>query len=67
MCLTGKSCISKLITDIAVFEFRDGKIVLTEICQDVSLDDVKKSTEASFRVEKNFKTMNLAYTIKMIE
>jgi acyl CoA:acetate/3-ketoacid CoA transferase beta subunit len=58
--LTGQGCVSKLITDMAVFEFREEGMVLTEIAPDVSIDDVKKATDAKFTVEKDFKKMNLA-------
>lgn len=42
--LTGKGVISTVITDLAVFQNVDGKLKLTEISRDASLEEVKKKT-----------------------
>jgi 3-oxoacid CoA-transferase len=39
-----------LITDLAVFEFKDGKCYLTELMPEKELDEVVKKTEGSFEV-----------------
>jgi len=58
--LTGKGVVSKLITDMAVFEFNNGSgMKLTEIYEDVSLDQVKASTEAKFEIAHDLKTIKL--------
>jgi 3-oxoacid CoA-transferase len=57
--LTGTKCVSKIITDMAVFEFKDDELVLTEISPDVTMEDVKRATEAKFRVEKCYSKINL--------
>jgi 3-oxoacid CoA-transferase subunit B len=51
--LTGKGVVSKLITDLAVFEIRKGEtpsLLLTEHAPDVTIDDIRKLTEADFAV-----------------
>ncbi|UTR06422.1 3-oxoacid CoA-transferase subunit B [Alkalihalobacillus sp. LMS6] len=48
--LTGKSVVDLLITDLAIFEFHDGKMTLLELQDGVSLDEVKKATEATFQM-----------------
>lgn len=48
--LTGKQCVGMLITDMAVFEWIQGNITLTEIADGASFDDVKNATGCSFAV-----------------
>ena len=50
--LTGAAVVDVVITDLAVFEIdkKGGGMELIEIAPDVSLDDVRRQTEASFRV-----------------
>ena len=55
--LTGKRVVSTLITDFGVFEFRDGKMVLIEIAEGISLDKVKQNTSAKFEVASDVKKM----------
>ncbi len=57
--LTGQRCVDMLITDLAVFEFEDGRFVLKEIAPDVTVEDVKKKTEAEFVVAENVKTVDV--------
>ncbi|MDR7071534.1 3-oxoacid CoA-transferase subunit B [Fictibacillus barbaricus] len=47
--------IDVLITELAVFEFKDGKCYLTELMPETELDEVVKKTEGSFEVSH---TMN---------
>jgi 3-oxoacid CoA-transferase B subunit len=56
--LTGKRVVSKLITDLCVFDFRDG-ITLTEIFEGVTIDQVKAGTECSFKIANDLKTIKL--------
>jgi len=51
--LTGKGVVDMIITELAVFEFIKGKLYLTELMPDVSLEDVKKVTPASYEVAFN--------------
>ena len=48
--LTGKKCVDMVITEMGVFEQRDGKMVLTEIDADVSLDAVRAATGFNVKV-----------------
>jgi 3-oxoacid CoA-transferase len=53
--LTGKGIVNMIITELAVFEFRDGKMVLTETADGVTVEEVRSKTEASFEVATNLK------------
>lgn len=48
--LTGKGTTDILITELAVFKFRDGKMILEEISANSSLEEIRASTEAEFTV-----------------
>ncbi|KAG0214043.1 Succinyl-CoA:3-ketoacid coenzyme A transferase 1, mitochondrial [Mortierella sp. GBA30] len=48
--LTGVGCVDRIITDLCVFDVKDGGLVLTELMEDVSLDDVKRGTGAAFKI-----------------
>ena len=51
--LTGKGVVSKIITDLAVFEVNKGGhpgLVLVEHAPDVTIEDIRKLTEADFLV-----------------
>src|SRR5216684_3828550 len=52
--LTGAAVVDIVITDLAVFmiDKKGGGMELIEIAPDVSLDDVKRQTEAAFRVRQ---------------
>lgn len=49
--LTGKSVVDMIITELAVFEFLEGKLYLTEITKGVSLEEIKELTPASYIVK----------------
>ena len=46
--LTGVNVVDIIITELGVFTIEDGKMKLTEIADGVTLDDIKKRTEAAF-------------------
>ncbi|MCE3040494.1 3-oxoacid CoA-transferase subunit B [Helicobacter anatolicus] len=48
--LTGKGVVHRLITDLAVFDFENGKMKLIELQNGVSLEKVKEATEAEFDI-----------------
>jgi 3-oxoacid CoA-transferase subunit B len=49
--LTGQRCVHRLITDLAVFDFRGRQgMVLVELQDGVTLDEVRAGTEAEFVV-----------------
>ncbi|KAK3674573.1 hypothetical protein LTR78_005659 [Recurvomyces mirabilis] len=56
--LTGRSCVSLIITELAVFEvdFTNG-LTLIEHAEGVTVDDIKAKTEAPFTVSENLKVM----------
>ncbi len=49
--LTAKLAVDILITDRAVFHFKDGDMYLTKIMPGYSLEDIKSSTTASFKTD----------------
>jgi 3-oxoacid CoA-transferase B subunit len=55
--LTGKRVVSKLITDLCVFDFRDGQITLSEIFEGHTVEEVKANTECAFKVANDLKTI----------
>ena len=55
--LTGKGCVSMLITDLGVFEFTPEGPVLTEISSDTTVEEIKKLTQAKFKVADKLKKM----------
>ncbi len=51
--LTGKGVVSKIITDLAVFEVKKGEtpgLVLIEHAPDVTIEQIKAQTQADFKV-----------------
>ncbi len=51
--LTGKAVVSKIITDLGVFEVRNGEapgLLLTEHAPDVTIEQIRAQTEADFAV-----------------
>ncbi|CAH0055231.1 unnamed protein product [Clonostachys solani] len=56
--LTGKSCVSRIITDLGVFDVKPGQgLTLIEIADGVTVDEVKSKTEAPFTVDSSLKPM----------
>ena len=51
--VTGRAVVDMLITDMAVFTFKDGKMTLIEIAEDTTLEEVRAATEAQFDVVDN--------------
>jgi 3-oxoacid CoA-transferase subunit B len=48
--LTGQGVVHRLITDLAVFDFTDAGMVLVELQDGATLDDVESKTEARYNV-----------------
>ena len=57
MPLTAQHAVNLLVTELAVFEFTDGKMWLTETAPGVDIDTVRARTEAAFIVSPALKTM----------
>ncbi|KAE8379647.1 hypothetical protein BDV26DRAFT_158135 [Aspergillus bertholletiae] len=56
--LTGRSCVSRIITELCVFDvdFTDG-LTLVELADGVTVDEVRSKTEAPFKVADDVKPM----------
>ncbi|EXJ57383.1 hypothetical protein A1O7_07730 [Cladophialophora yegresii CBS 114405] len=54
--LTGKRCVSRIITDLAVFDVRLGGLVLIELAEGTTVEEVKSKTAAAFTVADDLKT-----------
>lgn len=48
--LTGKGVVDMIITELCVFEFINSELVLTELVEGVSLEDVKSVTPAFYKI-----------------
>jgi 3-oxoacid CoA-transferase subunit B len=48
--LTGVRVVNRIISDLAVFDITDGHLVLTRLAPQVTLDEVRKKTDAQFTV-----------------
>ena len=46
--LTGVQCVHRLITEHAVFDFEDGRMILREVAPGTSVDQVREMTAGSF-------------------
>ncbi|HAK75100.1 MAG TPA: succinyl-CoA--3-ketoacid-CoA transferase [Sporomusaceae bacterium] len=57
--LTGKGCVKTIITDKAVFDVGEGRLILKEHAPGVTLDEIRTSTEADFEVAEDFCEMKL--------
>ncbi|HVP64953.1 MAG TPA: 3-oxoacid CoA-transferase subunit B [candidate division Zixibacteria bacterium] len=55
--LTGARCLKTIITDKAVFDVGDNVLILKEHAPGVTLEEIKKYTEADFIVAKDFHEM----------
>ncbi len=55
--LTGKRVVHLVITDLAVFKIDKNGLVLKEIAERVSLEEIREKTEAVFEVDSEVKTM----------
>ncbi|UTL72569.1 CoA transferase subunit B [Bacillus halotolerans] len=51
--LTGQKVVHRLITDLAVFDFDNGHMTLTEVQDGVTLEEVYEKTEADFAVSQS--------------
>ena len=55
--LTGKNVVDMIITEKAVFEINDGELVLKEIWEGLSVEDIQAVTEPEFKVCPELKSM----------
>lgn len=55
--LTGKRCVDQIITEKAVFSVSDSGLVLEEIFEDTTLEEIKSITGADYEVSSSLKTI----------
>ncbi|MFQ5591597.1 MAG: 3-oxoacid CoA-transferase subunit B [Phycisphaerae bacterium] len=48
--VTGRACVHRVITDMAVFDFEDARMILREKAPAVTIDGIRRATEAEFEV-----------------
>lgn len=48
--LTGKGVVHRLITDLAVFDFTEAGMVLSEKSKDISIAELQRKTDASYEI-----------------
>ena len=48
--LTGKACVDRVITDLAIFDINENGMRLIKMAPGVTLEEIKEKTEASFSV-----------------
>ncbi|MEH2919847.1 3-oxoacid CoA-transferase subunit B [Samsonia erythrinae] len=57
--LTAANKVSMVVTELAVFQFIDRQMVLTEISPDITVDALRQKTEANFTVSADLKPFSL--------
>lgn len=55
--LTAKNKVSMIVTELGVFSFENGHLVLKEHAPDVTLETIREKTDAEFSVAADFKVM----------
>lgn len=53
--LTGVKCVDMIVTELAVFEVKNGYLLLTEIAQETTVDAVLELTEANVKLADSIK------------
>jgi 3-oxoacid CoA-transferase len=56
--ITAPRCVDTLVTELALFRFRDGRAVLEEIAPGSTLDEVRSRTSAEFEVSRELRAMD---------
>ena len=57
--LTGVKCVTKVVTNLAVFEIKNNQFYLLERAPGVSVEEIKNATEGTLVVEGEITEMNL--------
>jgi 3-oxoacid CoA-transferase B subunit len=58
--LTGKRCVNRIITELAVFDVSEKGLLLVEIKEGISIDEIRKKTGCSFDISPNLTTIKYA-------
>jgi 3-oxoacid CoA-transferase len=53
--ITGKRVVDVLITEMCVFEFINGEMIMTEICKNADMEFIKEHTACDFKLATNLK------------
>jgi 3-oxoacid CoA-transferase B subunit len=56
--VTGYGEVDMLVTEYAAFVFKNGKMILTDIAPEITLEELKSVTEAEFEVSPDLKVMD---------
>ena len=57
--ITGKNCITRVITDLGCYEIKNGAFYLLEIAPGVTVDEIKTKTLGKLIISENLKEMEL--------
>jgi 3-oxoacid CoA-transferase subunit B len=57
--LTGKNCITKVVTDLGYFEIKDGSFHLLEYSSDVTIEEIKQKTAGKLIISPDVKIMQI--------
>lgn len=49
--LTGKQVVNRVITNLAIFDFHHGKMSLVKMAPNLTIEEIKAKTEASFEIK----------------
>ena len=58
--LTARQAVDMIVTEYAVFHFEGSQLFLDEITSDITLDEIRSMTTASFKVSPDFKVRPVA-------
>ena len=57
--LTGLAVVNRIITELAVLDVLQGKLILKEIADGLSIKELKKTTDAHFEVSPSLRTIEV--------